>query len=109
MANFTNGLPVDPLDSLRKLAEAIEGRTDTAMEQLISGEGFSELLVRVTENLLALANINAGIWEQMLRNLRLAGLRDIDRLARQMMRNEDKLELLWQAVERLEAPPKHGG
>ena len=109
MASFTNGLPVDPLDSLRKMGEAIEGRTDTAMEQLISGEGFSELLVRVTENLLALANINAAIWEQMLRNLRLAGLRDIDRLARQMMRNEDKLELLWQAIERLEARPKHGG
>jgi hypothetical protein len=44
----------------------------------------------------------------MLRNLRLAGLRDIDRLARQMTRNEEKLELLWQAVERLEAPPKRG-
>ena len=109
MANFTNGLPVDPLDSLRKMAEAFEGRTDTAMEQLVSGEGFSELLVRVTENVLALASINAAIWEQMLRNLRLAGLRDIDRLARQMTRNEDKLELLWQAVERLEASPKHGG
>ena len=109
MANFTNGLPVDPLDSLRKMAEAIEGRTDTAMEQLVSGEGFSELLVRVTENLLALANINAAIWDQMLRNLRLAGLRDIDRLARQMTRNEDKLELLWQAVERLDARSTHGG
>ena len=108
MANFTNGLPVDPLDSLRKLAEAFEGGTDTAMEQLTSGEAFSELLVRVTENLFALANINAAIWEQMLRNLRLAGLRDIDRLARQMLRNEEKLELLWQAVERLEASPTHG-
>ena len=106
MANFTNGVPFDPLDSLRKMAAAFEEQTDTAMEQLISSEGFSELLVRVTENVLALANINAAIWEQMLRNLRLAGLRDIDRLARQMMRNEQKLELLWQAVERLEAPPK---
>ena len=109
MANFTNGLPVDPLDSLWKMAEALEGRTGTAMEQLISGEGFSELLVRMTENLLALANINAAIWEQMLRNLRLAGLRDIDRLARQMMRNEEKLELLWQAVERLETSSKRDG
>jgi hypothetical protein len=108
MANFTNGLTADPLDSLRKMAEAIEEGTGTAMEQLISGEGFSELLVRVTENVLALANVNAAIWEQMLRNLRLAGLRDIDRLARQMTRNEEKLELLWQAVERLEAPPKRG-
>jgi hypothetical protein len=109
MANFTNGVPFDPLDSLRKMAAAFEDQTDTAMEHLISSEGFSELLVRVTENVLALANINAAIWEQMLRNLRLAGLRDIDRLAGQMTRTEDKLELLWQAVERLEAPPKHGG
>jgi BMFP domain-containing protein YqiC len=39
----------------------------------------------------------------VLRNLRIAGRSDVDRLARQLARTEDKLELLLQAVERLEA------
>ena len=84
------------------MAEAVEDQTSAAMERLIAGEGFSELLVWLTENIFALTNIGAGMWELMLRNMRLAGRRDINRLAHQMLRTEDKLELLLQAIERLE-------
>jgi hypothetical protein len=103
MASLPNGLAADPREALRQIADGIEDRTAAAMEQLVAGEGFSELLVRVAENVFALSRIKDEIWDLTLRNLRLAGRRDIDRLARQMLRTEDKLELLLQAVERLEA------
>ena len=49
-----------------------------------------------------------SIFRQRLESLaavRLAGRGDIDRLARQLRRSEDKLELVLQAVERLEPFP----
>jgi hypothetical protein len=87
---------------LRTMTAAIEEQTAAAMEQLVGTEGFSELLVRVTENAVAVSGIWADGWDLMLRSLRLAGRSDIDRLARQLRRNEDKLELVLQAVEQLE-------
>jgi hypothetical protein len=83
--------------------EDMEGPTAEAMEQLVAGEGFTELLGSVTENLVAWSKIRADMGDLMLRNLRVAGQADIDRLARQLARTEDKLELVLQAVERLEA------
>jgi hypothetical protein len=103
MASVAEGFAADPQEAMRQIAAAIEERTAAAMEQLVAGEGFSELFVRVTENLFALSRIRDSIWDLTLRNLRLAGRRDIERLAHQLMRTEDKLELLLQAVERLEA------
>jgi hypothetical protein len=41
----------------------------------------------------------------MVRNMRLAGRADIDRLARQLARSEDKLELLLQGIEQLHDEP----
>jgi BMFP domain-containing protein YqiC len=82
--------------------EDIEGQTAQAMEQLVAGEAFSELLSRVTENVVAVSKISSDVGDLVLRNLRIAGRSDIDRLARQLARTEDKLELLLQAVERLE-------
>ena len=40
------------------------------------------------------------MWGLVVRNLGLAGRADIDRLAGQLERHEDKLELVLQAVER---------
>jgi hypothetical protein len=90
-------------DGLRGMIDAMEGQAAAAMEQLVAGEGFSELLVRVTENVVAVTRMTSDVCDLMLRNLRLAGRGDIDRLARQLGRSEDKLELLLQAVERQEA------
>jgi hypothetical protein len=83
--------------------EDIEGQTAEAMEQMVAGEGFTELLSQVTENLVAWSKIRSDAGDLVLRNLRIAGQADINRLARQLARTEDKLELLLQAVERLEA------
>ena len=92
-----------PGDGMRQMAEAMEAQTAAAMEQLVAGEGFSELLVRLTENAVALSKIGADFWDFIVRNLRIAGRGDIERLARQLGRSEDKLEQLLQAIERLEA------
>jgi hypothetical protein len=82
--------------------EGLEGQTAQAMEQLVAGQGFGELMARVTENTVALTRISGNVMDLALRNLRLAGRTDIDRLSRQLARTEDKLELLLQAVERLQ-------
>jgi hypothetical protein len=92
-----------PEEEFRRLMEDSEGEAAEAMEQLVAGEGFSELLSRVTENVVAMSKISSDVGDLLLRNMRIAGRSDIDRLARQLARTEDKLELLLQAVERLEA------
>ena len=88
--------------SMRDLIEEFERQLAEGMEQLVAGEGFSQLLSRVTENLIAFSKVRSDTGELMLRNMRLAGQSDINRLARQLARTEDKIELLLQAVERLE-------
>jgi hypothetical protein len=88
---------------LLKLMEDIEGQTAEAMEQMVGGEGFTDMLTRVTENVVALSKIRSDFGDLLLRNLRIAGVADINRLAEQLGRTEDKLELLLQAVQRLEA------
>jgi hypothetical protein len=89
-------------DSLRQILGAMESEAAAAMEQLVAGEGFARLLVQLTENVVALSRIGRDAGDLVLRNLGMAGRRDIDRVARQLIRTEDKLERLLQAVERLE-------
>jgi hypothetical protein len=103
MPSPPDGFAVQSQNSLRKILAAMEGQTAAAMEELVAGEGFSTLLVRFAENGLAVSKIWADVWDLMLHGLRLAGRRDIDRLARQLIRNEDKLELVLQEVEQLRA------
>jgi hypothetical protein len=79
--------------------ESFEGEATTGLERLVAGDGFAELLVHLTENAVAMSSISADFWDLVLRNLRLAGRADIDRLARQLITTEDKLERLLQAVE----------
>jgi hypothetical protein len=91
-----------PADDARRLYEEAETRTAKAMEELVAREGFGELLARMTENVLALTRIGNDVFDLVVRNLRLAGRRDITGLARQLARTEDKLELVLQEVERLQ-------
>ena len=88
---------------MRRLYEESETRTAKAMEQLVGCQGFGELLARVTENLVALSKVGSDLGDLVLRNLRIAGRGDITRLARQLNRTEDKLELLLQRMEELPA------
>ena len=83
------------------MSNEAETRTARAMEQAVSRGSFGELLARMTENTVALTKIGTDFFDLMLRNLRLAGRQDVTRLARQLARTEDKLELVLQEVERL--------
>jgi hypothetical protein len=87
---------------VRGLIDEFEGQLAQGMERLVAGEGFSELLVAMTENTVAVWRMSADVWDLVWRGLRLPGRADIDRLARQLARTEDKLELLLQAVEQLQ-------
>ena len=92
----------DPTEEARRLYEDAEKRTAAAMEGLVKRDAFGELLARTTENLLALTRMGNDAADLVVRNLRLAGRRDITSLARQLARTEDKLELVLQEVERLQ-------
>src|SRR4051795_10723304 len=71
-------------------------------ERLVQRNAFGELLAMATENVVALAKIGADAGDLMVRNMRLAGRRDIARLGGQLARTEDKLETVLQEVERLQ-------
>jgi phosphate uptake regulator len=92
----------DPTEDVRRLYEDAEKRTADAMEGLVKRDAFGELLARATENILALTRIGNGAADLVVRNLRLAGRRDITALAKQIARTEDKLEKVLQEVERVQ-------
>ena len=92
----------DPTEHARRLYEDAEKRTAAAMERLVKRDAFGELLARGTENMLALTRIGNDAADLVVRNLRLAGRRDITSLGRQLARTEDKLEQVLQEVERLQ-------
>jgi 5'-deoxynucleotidase YfbR-like HD superfamily hydrolase len=84
-----------------KAAEEMEARTAKAAERLVSRDSFGELLARTTENAMAMTKIGFDAMDLVVRNLRLAGRRDVTNLGRQLARTEDKLEMVLQEVERL--------
>jgi hypothetical protein len=90
-----------PNHDVRRLYEDAETRTAKALENVVSQDSFGEVLARVTENVVALTRMGNDAWDLLLRNVRVAGRADITRLARQLGRTEDKLELLLQEVEAL--------
>jgi hypothetical protein len=92
----------DPTEEVRRLYEEAEKRTAGAMEELVKRDAFGELLARTTENILALIRLGNDAADLVVRNLRLAGRRDITSLGRQLARTEDKLEQVLQEVERLQ-------
>jgi hypothetical protein len=92
----------DPTEDARRLYEDAEKRTAAAMEGLVKRDAFGELLARATENLLALTRIGNDAADLVVRNLRLAGRRDLNALGHQLARTEDKLEQVLQEVERLQ-------
>jgi hypothetical protein len=81
--------------------EEEESRVAKAAERMVSRDSFGELLAMATENVVALTRIGFDTMDLVWSNLRIAGRRDITRLARQIGRTEDKLELVLQEVEGL--------
>jgi hypothetical protein len=96
-------------EQVRRLYEDNENRAAKAFEEVVARDSFGELLARITENVVAMTKISTDVFDLMLRNLRLAGRQDVTRLARQLARAEDKLELVLQEVERLHDRLDEGG
>jgi hypothetical protein len=90
-----------PADEVQRLYNEAETQMARAMEDLVSRDSFGSLLVRRTENVMGVTQIPTGAIDLVVRNLRIAGRPDVTRLARQIARTEDKLELVLQEVERL--------
>jgi hypothetical protein len=90
-----------PEQELRRLYEEAEARVAKAAERVVSRDSFGEVLAMATENVVALTRMGFEAMDLVWSNLRLAGRRDITRLARQLGRTEDKLEQVLQEVERL--------
>jgi hypothetical protein len=91
-----------PEEQVRRLYEEQETRLASAAEELVGRDSFGELLARLTENVMAVTRIGNDVFDLAVRNLRLASRQDVTRLARQLARTEDKLELVLQEVERLQ-------
>ncbi|HLH64489.1 MAG TPA: hypothetical protein VKV27_02205 [Solirubrobacteraceae bacterium] len=84
-----------------RLIEQAESDAARASERLVASGGFSALLGQMAENAAALAKLSGDAMDLAWRNLRLAGRRDVVRLARQLARTEDKLERVLQELEAL--------
>src|SRR4051794_15566958 len=85
----------------RQAMEEAEQRTASAMEKLVQSNAFGELLARSTENVMGLTRIGFDTFDLVIRNLRIAGRKDVARLGTQLARTEDKLERVLQEVEGL--------
>jgi len=90
-----------PEEQASRLYEEAESRVAKAAERVVSRDSFGELLAMATENVVAVTRMGFDAMDLVWSNLRLAGRRDITRLARQLGRTEDKLEQVLQEVERL--------
>jgi hypothetical protein len=90
-----------PAEQVSRLYDDLEARAAKASEELVGGSGFTVLLARAAENTAALTKLSGDAMDLVLRNLRLAGRRDVVSLSRQLTRTEDKLERVLQEVEEL--------
>jgi hypothetical protein len=90
-----------PEQQIRALYENAESSAAKAFEEAVSKPSFGALMAHSAENVAALSRIGSDVADLVLRNLRIAGRADITRLARQLHRNEDKLERVLQEVEHL--------
>src|SRR3954462_10119186 len=88
-------------ERVQQALEDAEQRTAGAMEKVVHSNAFGELLARSTENVMGLTRIGFDTFDLVIRNLRLAGRKDVARLGAQLARTEDKLERVLQEVEDL--------
>jgi hypothetical protein len=89
----------NPVEQVARLYEQTESEAAKATERLVGSGGFASLLGQLAENGAALTKLSGDAFDLALRNLRLAGRRDIIRLSRQLARTEDKLERVLQEIE----------
>jgi DNA repair exonuclease SbcCD ATPase subunit len=90
-----------PADQVARLYEQAESQAAQASERLVGSGGFASLLGQLAENAAALTKLSNDAMDLLMRNLRVAGRRDVVRLSRQLARTEDKLERVLQELEEL--------
>jgi alkylhydroperoxidase family enzyme len=73
-----------------------------ALENVVNSKAYGEMLGQTVGNLVALNRMGNDAMDLAVRNARLAGRSDVVSLHRQLARNEDKLEMVLETVERLE-------
>ncbi len=88
-----------PAEQVARLYEEAESQAAKAGEHLVGTRGFAGLLGQMAENVAVLTKMGNDAMDLVLRNLRLAGRRDVVRLASQLARAEDKLERVLQELE----------
>jgi hypothetical protein len=96
-----------PGEQVARLYEQAEAQAAKASESLVGSRGFASMLGQLAENAAALTRLGNDAMDLVLRNLRVAGRRDIVRLARQLARTEDKLERMLQELEELRGQLEH--
>jgi hypothetical protein len=119
MASDRDREPPTPSEQVTRLYEQVESEAAKAGERLVGSHGFASLLGQLAENAAAMTKLGNDAMDLALRNLRVAGRRDVSRLARQLGRTEDKLERVLQELEQVrdelrqrdqqEASPPRGG
>jgi hypothetical protein len=88
-----------PAEQVARLYEQAETEAAKASERLVGSGGFASVLGQLSENAAALSKLTSDGMDLVLRNLRVAGRRDVVRLSRQLARTEDKLERVLQELE----------
>jgi hypothetical protein len=88
-----------PSEQVQRLYEQAEAEAAKASESLVGSRGFAAMLGQLAENTAALTRLWFDAMDLVLRNMRLAGRRDVVRLSRQLARTEDKLERVLQELE----------
>jgi hypothetical protein len=71
-----------PGEQVARLYEQMEVQAAQAGERLVGTGGFATLLGQMAENAAAMTKLTGDAMDLVLRNLRLAGRRDVVRLAR---------------------------
>lgn len=99
---MTEQRPLSPMEQIRRAYEETEQRTSQTMEELVSSQGFAEMLSMLVGNAMSVSRISGNVLDDLVRRSHLAGRTDLAGVGRQIGRTEDKLELVLQRIESLE-------
>jgi hypothetical protein len=86
----------------RNLVDDFLSTAGPALENVVNSKAYGEMLGQTVGNFVALNRIGNDVMDLAVRNARVAGRSDVVSLHRQLARNEDKLEMVLETVERLE-------
>jgi len=89
-------------EQFRKFVDDFLSTAAPALEDVVNSKAYGEMLGQAVGNLVALNRMNNDVMDLTVRNLRIAGRADVVSLHRQLARNEDKLEMVLEIVERIE-------